>query len=183
MGDSESEIQRLRDTVAALRQLVAQTACAGSPALQAQREALLDPAVNENYAACQQQLRETQEQLARCQARLADAARGAGDELVRLRERCAALEAENRALREEQGEGAVQLLRAACDAQQAQILALKAACIRANDAVDRLTQQNRRLVEQLDSVQSAPSPVDDDDGDDGSGHNSPKDEQAEQMSP
>lgn len=155
MSASESEVQRLRDTVAALRQIVAQTASAGSPALLAQRAALLDPAVNENYAACAQQLRETQEQLARCQARLADSARGAGDEVVRLRERCAALEAENRALRDGQGEGAVQLLRATCEAQQAQILALKAACMRANEAVEQLTQQNRRLVEQLDSVQPA----------------------------
>lgn len=154
MNENESEIQRLKDTVTVLRQIVAQMAGAGSPAMLAQREALLDPVVGENYAACQQQLRETQEQLARCQARLADAARGAGDELGRLRERCAALEAENRALREEHGGGDVQRLRATCDAQQAQILALKAACVRANDAVERLTLQNRRLVEQLDSSSS-----------------------------
>ena len=37
--------------------------------------------------------------------------------------------------------------------------------MRANDAVDQLTQQNRRLVEQLDSVQPADESSDEGDND------------------
>ena len=138
MNGSGSDPVVLRDTVAALRQIVAETASECSPTLLAQREALLDPTVNQSYAECRRCLREKEDQLARCQAQLESTACSQNDEITRLRDRCASLEAENAALRKEQSEGAVYLLRATCEAQRAQIVALKAALAQANACVDKL---------------------------------------------
>ena len=148
-----AEEQQLRDTVAALRQIVAQTATEYSPALLSQRIALLDPAVNYNYSEMRRQLAEAEAQLARLEAAREQQQQCADDserskELERLRERCAALEAENRELRKQQSEGTVYLLRAACEAQQAQIKALKAACLQANECVEKLQLQCQRLIQE-----------------------------------
>ena len=142
MSGSVSDPVVLRDTVAALRQIVTETASECSPTLLAQREALLDPTVNQSYAECRRCLREKEDQLARCQAQLESASCSQKDEITRLRDRCASLEAENAALRKEQSEGVVYLLRATCEAQRAQIAALKAALAQANACVDKLVALN-----------------------------------------